>query len=253
MEYFETLGPDGRVYLHYDRWQQWRNDRMREYPQYPRAFRRYRIDIELVHPRQSLAEVPLQHLTNSNICYYESDDWSTIYGVHDAHAYETEEQSWRMLVESGNDDPLWGEPITLFGTSGYIHDEPWGRNPANRFAYFRGMFWQVRWCEFLQPWSPGYNRPLSNFRPHWMRRQRPYATQRDNVGNELMREPFVEPPLRYARPTLLDLWEPAIIPRVNINIDEDWIRRGIRRANNIYEVWGLGGKVEKIDWKKWGF
>jgi hypothetical protein len=105
MEYFETLGPDGRVYLHYERWQQWRDDRLREYP-CPSG--RFRFDLELAHPRERLEDVPVLYphthsFFDPHVCFYECDDWSTIFGVYDAHLYDPEMgyvRSHRMLVES---------------------------------------------------------------------------------------------------------------------------------------------------------
>lgn len=196
MEYFETLGNDGRVYLHYDRWQQWRWDRLREYPCAPGKFR---FDIELAYPCDRLADVPVKHPgthgwagLDPHTCFYECDDWSTIFGVYDAHLHQTGRQSWRMLIESGNADPLWGERVTLFSTSCCIENEPWGQNQPNRFAFFRGKFWQVSWCQFLNEWRPPIRYPLSNF-DGFMKAGRPYADQRlPSSTGPLVRLPFRE-------------------------------------------------------------
>lgn len=163
MKPFECLGPDGRVYLHYDNWQRWRAERFAEYP-CPSG--KYRFDIEISYPRANLTEVPIERNPHNgwfsgHACFYCSDNWSTIYGVHDAHLYQTGEESWRMLVESGNPEPLWGERITLMSTSSTIENEPWGMNPSNKFAFFRGRYWRIVHSEFMHVWTFGPNPVLA--------------------------------------------------------------------------------------------
>jgi len=186
---FETIGEDGNVYLHYDNWVKWRTDRLNEYP-CPHA--QWRMDITLTFPSDKLEDVPVlrnphtfhdknptfnpisslpagtvrtsrpsrhPNLTGHS-CFYVCDDWSTIFGVHDAHIGTWKQRwqvkpdtSYRMLIESGNKVPSWGEQIRLMSTSGCIYNEPWGKNKANKFAYFRGKFWLVQHDEFLHEWG----------------------------------------------------------------------------------------------------
>lgn len=162
---FETIGPDGRMYIHEDNWDRWRWLRCEEYP-CPQG--QYRFDITLTDPRDRLEDVPVERNPHSyghgaHECFYVCSDWSTIYGVHDAHTHNGE--SYRMLVQSGCPEPIWGERITLMSTSSFIENEPWGRNPANKFAYFRGKCWRIRRSVFLHEWRPPIRYPLSQCTP----------------------------------------------------------------------------------------
>ena len=178
MKYFETLGEDGRIYLHNDRWQQWREDRLREYP---RQSHKFRFDLELACPASRLIDVPVRYPHthgfgfDPHTCFYECDGWSTIFGVHD-----TGHETLRMLVESGNPEPIWGERVILLSTSSCIasciENEPWGMNPPNRFAYFRECFWQVSYSQYLQEWHPPITYPISNRNRNMLDRT-PYPEQ----------------------------------------------------------------------------
>lgn len=157
---FECLGDDGRVYIHQDNWRVWRD---RQCQHYPRPPGRSRFDVEIAHPRNRLGDVPAERNPHSlggfcrHTCFYSCRDWSSIFGVH-----TTEFSGHRMVVESGHHDPVWGERVRLMSTSGRLLDEPWGTNPPNRFAYFRGKYWRVTSLGPLQPWAPGEVYPLSN-------------------------------------------------------------------------------------------
>ena len=176
MEPFETVGPDGKVYLHYQNWERWRAERCTEYPCPPG---KWRLDIEIAHPRNKLREVPVpldeferprnphaRVLLNklggvdydSYELFYVCDDWSTIFGVHDAHRYDTNGESYRFLVESGHEQP-WGERVRLMSTSCYIVDPWWQKNYTNQFAFFRGKYWLVTFNGFLHDW------PVQGFPP----------------------------------------------------------------------------------------
>ncbi len=186
-------------------WEQWRHDRFLEYP-CPRG--KWRFDLELMYPRDTLEEVPIERNPHTHgggftghTCFYSGDDWSTIFGVHDFSevVLPPTEQQWtpdlhgmqpclRMLVESGNTEPLWGERIRLFSTSGCIQDEEWGRNVANKFAFFRGQYWRITMNHFLHN---GYSElwDVMGGRIHPPIRQNPYhngvpvAGPRGNVYN----------------------------------------------------------------------
>jgi len=168
MQEFEIVGEDGRTYLHYDNWQRWRNERLREYD-----YGNIRYDIELCHPRDHLRDTPIDHNPHPFgqdgwTCYYRSDNWSTIYGVYDAHRHDLGEESLRMLVEHDLEEP-WGERIEIWCTSNRIEQEPWGHTPANRFALFRGRFWKVVNFEPLQEWRGGFpgERVYQDGRENW--------------------------------------------------------------------------------------
>ncbi len=157
MEEYQVLGPDGQIYLHYDNWKyRWRPNRLAEYP-CPQNH--HRFDIALMHPRRELLGVPISRNPHSHggycghDCFYESSNWSTIFGVHSFNV-GTPYEFHKFLVESNCPDPVWGERITLLSTSSMIEDEPWGRNAANKFAYFRGLYWKIDHSEFLHDWIP---------------------------------------------------------------------------------------------------
>jgi hypothetical protein len=154
-----------------------------------------------------------------------------------------------MIIESGNIDPIWGEPITLFCTSSSIENEPWGRNPSNRFAYFRGSFWQVSWCQFLNVWQPPIYYPISNHHG-LMLRERPY--QHDphymrlplTYWGHLLREHIRAVDLanrthEHITPTVLDNW---------ILLD-NWI---FPEWQGIWEIERFGSG-ERVNWQREGF
>lgn len=158
MKPFEVLGSDGRVYLHHDNWHRWKHETLSVHP----GEGKWRFDLDLRYPMDTLEEVPV---LNSRVhtqyaphtCFYECHDWSTIYDIYECGS----EQMFRMIVESQNPEPIWGERITLFSTSTYFKCEPWGRNVPNQFAHFRGKYWQVNWSELLYHEFPaGVGYPL---------------------------------------------------------------------------------------------
>lgn len=156
MNEFETIGPDGKTYLHNDNWYHWRDDRL---VQYPCPSGHYRFDIEIGHPRDRLEDVPVERNPHSlggygpHQCFYVSDNWSTIFGVHEAHRHDIDGPSHRLLVESGCSEPVWGERVRMMSTSSWIQDEPWGRNVPNKFVHFRGQFWRILKWDFLNEWT----------------------------------------------------------------------------------------------------
>ena len=160
MKPFEVVGSDGLVYLHHDNWHRYRSEKLSVHP----GEGKWRFDLDLRNPRNTLEEVPVSNgLVHSHggysphTCFYECDDWSTIYEF-----YESQHgPMFRMMVESQNPNPIWGERITLLSTSTYFKSEPWGRNTPNQFAFFRGMYWQVIWSELLYHEFPaGVGYPL---------------------------------------------------------------------------------------------
>ena len=178
MKEFEHLGPDGRVYLHYDNWLRWRANRLCEYPGCDGWDDKWRIDLEIAHPRSNILDVPIERNPHAatfgpRACFYLCDNWSVIFGVHDAHRENTE--SHRMLIESCNPRPTWGEQIILASTSSTICPEPWGMNVPNVFAKFRNRWWRVTWCELLHQWPAGrVFYPLTNYRRGEFRSIDPY-------------------------------------------------------------------------------
>lgn len=147
----------------YEGWQRWREDRLREYPC---EWGKWRYDIELAYPAPTLEEVHIDRNPHSlggftgHTCFYRCGDWSSIYGVYDAQHPSGE--SLRMLVESGNREPLWGERVELLSTSSYFENEPWGRNRANKFAFFRGRYWRITWHQFLHRWEDIHNNQVGH-------------------------------------------------------------------------------------------
>jgi hypothetical protein len=151
-------GVDGIDYFHEDNWKQWVSNRCQEYP-CPQGH--YRFDLQLSSPRRFLQDVPVSRNPHGfgrspHLCYYLSRNWSTIYNVAYGAFIDDSgiiNQGYRMIVESGCPMPIWGEKITLLSTSSSIEDEPWGRNPANKFAFFRDYYWSVK-SRFLHDWTP---------------------------------------------------------------------------------------------------
>jgi hypothetical protein len=166
MKPFEVLGDDGHIYLHFDNWCHWRAETLSAHP----GEGKWRFDLDLRYPRDTLEEVPVTNPQvhsvgggyNNHTCFYECDDWSTIYDFYESSG----ESMYRMIVESQNPEPLWGERIRLLSTSSYFKCEPWGRNPPNQFAFFRGQYWQVNYSKLLYHEFPaGVGYPLRDGGP----------------------------------------------------------------------------------------
>jgi len=158
---FECFGSDGKIYLHYDLWKQWRNQQDQSIPKPPTAFR---FDIELTHPKSNFFQVPVDfnphHLLQSltaRTCFYSCADWSIITDVHDAH--HPSGDSFRMIVETTYQENFQNERIRLMSTSSSIDSEPFEQN--NRFAVFRNKFWKISHFERMQSHSSDFY-PLTN-------------------------------------------------------------------------------------------
>lgn len=156
MKPFECVDADGQIHLHHDNWHRWKNDTLSSH----NGEGKWRFDLDLRNPRYTLEEVPVSNLQvhtrfSPHTCFYECSDWSTIYDFYESDR----EPMFRMIVESQNPEPLWGERITLLSSSSSFKPEPWGRNAPNQFAFFRGMYWQVASSELLHheyPLGVGY-------------------------------------------------------------------------------------------------
>jgi len=154
MKQFEIRGADGRLYIHNERWNEWRDERLAEYPCAPG---KYRFEIEIEKPRLLINDVPAERNPHArpygrHYCFYHCNDWSTIFGTHSNGSFHKR----RMIIESGNTDPVWGERITMYSTSSALENEPWGQNPANVFCYFWGGFWRVSQKTLLHEWHSAY-------------------------------------------------------------------------------------------------
>ena len=165
---FYSYGEDGETYIHYDNWLRWRYERCEEYPAEPLRSK-WRFDIEISHPRRILTEIPVDHDPHSFLSphhyFYHRNCWSTIFGAHPA--WIDGGMGYRMLIESCNPDPVWGERLAFISTSSWIVDIPWETNPPNKFVYFRGFYWKVSYNEFLHPFHEAtgfntFNWPLRN-------------------------------------------------------------------------------------------
>lgn len=139
-------------------WLRYRSDTI--YGQYPCPRGKWRFDLTLSYPRRNLEDVPIDRNPHGggftgHSCFYSCDDWSTIFNVCEDFYQYGEPIDYdgnvclRMVVESQCPEPIWGERIRLLSTSSYIQNEEWGTNPANKFAYFRGMYWRVVQDHFL--------------------------------------------------------------------------------------------------------
>lgn len=145
----------------YDEWLGFRESCFK---QYSCPAGHFRIDIELDYPKNSLYQVPVEcephRYYDSHECFYVCDEWSTIFGVHETNG------RLRMLVESGHEQP-WGEKIRLMSTSCSIVDPWWQKNTVNKFAFFRGKYWRLTWCEFLNDFPAGFGRMPIQDRRHY--------------------------------------------------------------------------------------
>lgn len=150
---FEHFDLHGRIWFHEDNWNRWRDERLAEYPCAPG---KWRIDVNLDQPRPTIMEVPVRrnphhHGHDPHYWFYRCANWSTIFGVH------RRGDGWRMVLESGNTDPVWGERVVIYSTSSSFPDIPWSTNHPNIFAFFRGQFWQVDLWAFLHNYDDYIN------------------------------------------------------------------------------------------------
>ena len=164
-----------RIDFHFDRWRHFATNLFQQYPvqQYvPRA------EIDLIFPSDRLEDIPVHgwnphheignHHLSVYDCFYESDEWSTIFEAYPAHIRITDgNESYRLFVEKGHQDP-WGEPIKIMSTSSFIGDDT-----SHRYAYFRGKYWKI------MSWDQHYFRP---YQINWERLQETVTAFRQ-VGN----------------------------------------------------------------------
>lgn len=158
MKPFETLGPDGRIYIHNERWNEWRDQHLAEYP-CPAG--KYRFEIEIEHSNHVVGDIPVEQNPhagryNPHYCFYHCNDWSTIFGEHPNGRRVGLTCKYRMIIESGNPDPVLGTRIPMYSTSSSLHDEPWGQNRANIFCFLWGAYWRVSQLIPFHEWHPTY-------------------------------------------------------------------------------------------------
>lgn len=252
MKPFEVLGADGRIYLHHDNWDRWRDERLSVHP----GEGKWRFDLDLRNPRDTLEEVPVanEHVHSHGdftprTCFYECSDWSTIYDFYCC----SDEPMYRMIVESQNPEPIWGEQITLLSTSSYFKSEPWGRNTPNQFAYFRGQYWQVSWSELLYHEFPaGVGYPLrdgriANFNGHlrWdMNTPRRGGPTFRRADGRPWPNTIVLDPEAFRRPR-------GILTRYGLHLLEEG--RQFYGTVRIGANWNYPQPEFKLDWRKYGF
>ena len=140
-----------------DRWYWLRGEWLSYYPPQRGKFRG---DFQLIGPELFLRDIRTDHNPHwrhglePHRCYYASDEWSTIFEPLGNG------ERCRILVESNNPDPVRGERVVLYSTSSVLWNEPWGRNRANKFVFYRNRFWRVEYDEFLHRWRGNLNYPL---------------------------------------------------------------------------------------------
>lgn len=141
----------------YDKFVEKTRNRFSEYPPQRGKFRCF---IDLYGPYDFLADVQVSHKAHYPYYnyYYCCDDWSTIF---DIESYSMDEiQHYCCCLESNNVSPIYGERVILFSTSNSIWDEPWGKNKANTFAFFRNRIYGVNPIVFEGRWKGGLSYPL---------------------------------------------------------------------------------------------
>lgn len=134
---FECVGPDGRVYFHFDNWTRFLAQRQLEYPPIP-IHQRYQLT--LIYPRTRLEEVftPTGQVFHHDIQFYDPN-WSVIFQPFPAHAFTADgDNSVILLVENNHANP-WGERVVVMSdraNSGFEND-------ARNFVYFQGKYWRI--------------------------------------------------------------------------------------------------------------
>ena len=132
---FECIGPDGRVYFHFDNWSRFLAARQEEYPA-PFDHRRY--ELTLIFPREKLEQVftPTGAMSHHDIQYH-SSDWSTVFDIYPAHCFTPDgDNAKKIIIEDGHINP-WGEPVTIMSDGVDL------RNSNRNFAFFRGRYWKI--------------------------------------------------------------------------------------------------------------
>ena len=154
---FESIGADGNIFINMNRWRDFTQHKMNEYPH---NWLHRRLLVLLHSPRNDLGQIPLPQIFNflpppRTIVQNTSSDWSVIFDVYPAYTRtdsdpEGKLPSHRMFLENKHPKPTYGEPVVLFGTG-----EGFGE-VQTRFAFFRGLFW---FCEEMIDYGLGTSEP----------------------------------------------------------------------------------------------
>lgn len=156
---FETIGVDGKTYMHYDKWHAWRNEWMNRHPERPGQFN-LNIGFKYWGSDLNLYSHTIEKL------YYEYDKWaivSDVYNAHVSHIHQdvVSDKTYRFLIR--NDVP--GEQVMVNCDCSSIVNEPWGKYHGTRFILFREQWWQVTNTEWIGGWRGGAGKPVSGCYP----------------------------------------------------------------------------------------
>ena len=144
---------NGKVYLHNERWENFRENIKRYGNGYPHNWDHKRILLQLHSPRNLLYDVPAPGEERLKYMIESKEEWTTIYQSYPAfirtkHDPEGWLPSWHIYAEDNHKD---GEVVCLLQTGPiyttikdfYILGTP----ATNLFASFRGQFWSVKIVE----------------------------------------------------------------------------------------------------------
>lgn len=260
MKPFECLDEHGQIHLHQDNWRRWRDERLSAHP----CEGKWRFDLQLEHSRTRLETVPATNQRvhgggfHNHTCFYDCADWSTIYGAHLFRLpHETSPRPMiRMIVESQNPEPIWGERVTLLSSSTYFKCEPWGRNVPNQFAYFRGQYWQVTFSELLHHEFPaGVGYPLRDGQGGYGQPRRGGRNPlRGYTANQILDVGYFYAPYIPLTET------PVVLDPNTFNARRGFLTRYGERLlrTDLYERihlgdWNFPQPEFKLDWRKYGF
>lgn len=132
---FECVGPDGKVYFHFDNWSKFLANRQKEYP-VPKNHLRY--ELTLIFPREKLEQVftPTGHVTHHDLRLHNSD-WSTVFDIYPAHCFTPDgDNAKKIIIENGHVNP-WGEPVTIMSDGNDL------RNDNRNFVFFQEQYWKI--------------------------------------------------------------------------------------------------------------
>lgn len=142
---------NGKVYLHNERWNAFR-EKMEKFSGYPHDWDHRRIFFHLHTPRDAIHEIPA--IGDGHLKYTIEDVDNSFSVIHEPYPAFTRTvndpegwlSSWHIFAEDKH-PPLTKESVSFLKTGDIFEQSPgmirWGASQTNTFALFRGKFWAV--------------------------------------------------------------------------------------------------------------
>jgi len=139
---------NGKVYLHNERWLEFRNNVDKYGNGYPHNWNNNRIFVCLSNPHDSMYDLPAVGDVDLKYIIESHEEWKMVYEPYPAFIRsENDPEGWLPSWHMWAEDRSSGEPLTIFETGYAFHNNPHSfflsKTIRNKFASFRNQFWNV--------------------------------------------------------------------------------------------------------------